>query len=389
VATASVDTKVFEDDDDSADDDLAVPEGASGEGSEKTEVEKDREEVEAIIQARKERKAYLDEKYFSKDNDPRIKIGEKGPYRVTREAMRRLDEMAIKSVRRVIPMGYYYGDWMDGTRGGRHSDDLKYLEPNDSTWTAGAIGAPVAISRTTEEEDERLWSKLNAVHGAQDSISIAMEKVSQTINNDIPYFPYTKTPENEDPFWKASDPESQAIAIEREDAIESFNKRNLMKTCVSVSGRNYTPFGTMSVRWEPGNRLVFDYIIKDRTKVDLDGKPKETRIPICMIRDEYLCKSFFGLFIGPKALDGSSKRKIGRRLMKVANGHSVSTMEDNVELTTGLPMSYGIFSLTDAIEGCAAGVDDGEFSEREFVLNGLLRSKLIQEEGMAKTDVSP
>ena len=145
----------------------------------------------------------------------------------------------------------------------------------------------------------------------------------------------------------------------------------------------------MSVRWEPGNRLVFDYIIKDRTKVDLDGKPKETRIPICMIRDEYLCKSFFGLFIGPKALDGSSKRKIGRRLMKVANGHSVSTMEDNVELTTGLPMSYGIFSLTDAIEGCAAGVDDGEFSEREFVLNGLLRSKLIQEEGMAKTDVSP
>ena len=405
--TAAVDAKVFEEDDEDDDEDGGGAEAGAAAAAgpaagadappekppepelseeEKRAREQDIREVRAILRRRELRDRRREEDRprfdFTFGDDDRMRLGgRRESYRLSNEAMRRLDDVAAKTLRKIMPRGFMYSEWQDATTGGRHSDDLRFLAPNDSRWAAGAIGAPVAIGRTTEEEDERLWSRLNAVRGAQNSISVAMERVAQTIRNDIPYFPRTKTPENEDPFWKASDPESQAIALEQADAAQSFDARNLRRTCVAVAGRSFTPYGSMSVRWEPGHRLVVDYVLKDRTKVDPDGRLKETRIPICMLRDEHLCKSFFGLFIGPDALDAASKRKLGRAVMRVLNGRAAAASADNVQLTGVLPLSFGVFSLTDAAGARAAGEDDdGEFNEREFVLNGILRAKLKSEE---------
>ena len=262
----------------------------------------------------------------------------------------------------------------DGITSSTFDDDAKYLRSPDAAQASGSVGGVVAISRTTTTEDEKLWSRLGAVHGAQDEISVAMQNVSQTMNNDIPHSPYTRTPEAEDPYWKSSDPEAQQLAIERADLVSATDDRKkLQKTCVSVAGSCFTKFGGyLSAKWEPDHRLVIDYVMKDTTKRDIAGDPKEIRVPICMVRDEYLCKSFFGLFIGPDAMDGGSKRKVGRTILKVLNGKSMLTGEDGLDEPKALPLSLGVFSLTSSVTGTAAG---GVGAGNIFVLDGIARMK--------------
>lgn len=261
----------------------------------------------------------------------------------------------------------------DGITSPTFDDDAKYLRRADDAQPSGNVGGVVAPSRTTTMEDEKLWSMLGAVHGAQDAISVAMQNVSQTMNNDIPFSPHTKTPEAEDPYWKSPDPEAQQLAIEKADLVSAVEgSRNLEKTCVGVSGSCFTKLGGfLSAKWEPDHRLVIDYVVKDRTKLDASGKPKEIRVPICMIRDEYLCKSFFGLFIGPDAMDGGSKRKVGRSILKVLNGKSMLSTEDGAAVTSALPLSLGVFSFTNSIAAPATGGGAGDV----FVLDGIARMK--------------
>ena len=120
-------------------------------------------------------------------------------------------------IRRLMTRYWGYGDrpWQEKTHGPKFKHDLRHLEPNPEVQETGVLEGPIALMKTSLKEDENLWSRLKAVHGAQDKISLAMLKVSQTINNDIPYMPHTKTPEYEDPFWKSRDALGQKLALEK------------------------------------------------------------------------------------------------------------------------------------------------------------------------------
>lgn len=94
------------------------------------------------------------------------------------------------------------------------------------------------------------------------------------------------------------------------------------------------------------------------------------------VHDEYLCKSFFGLFIGPNALDKRSKRQIGRSIMKILHGESASSMHESRNIVGALPLSFGVFSFTDYIKETQDASTESTASD--FVLNGIMSEKVKQ-----------
>ena len=95
---------------------------------------------------------------------------------------------------------------------------------------------------------------------------------------------------------------------------------------------------------------------------------------LSQIHDEYLCKSFFGLFVGPGAMDHMSKRKVGRTIMKVLHGKSALSMHEKRNVIGALPLSYGVFSFTDHLKQ-QSNSDDAKSEPTGFVLNGIQLEK--------------